>query len=183
MEYKTLNELPYWIYLKVLENPEENIQLLSPSKPESKETLLNHWDKLKSDFDKDVKKLMSEGFPLRRFKIELSYLRTKYITIDLAIKSLEFDYNQTLIDMLSDLDIEVSKENLTEDLKKFKEANDCRIELINFLPENVSEFDCLEWNCFWCIITDKLAPFESRSVTEVFNLQREAISIVTSINH
>jgi len=175
MNYKSLDTLPMNVFLKILENPIQNIKLLSNSKINDL-ILKKRWIKLESQFNKLYNDLLCVGIPKDKVSQELFYLKTKFFIIDSSIKSMELMYNEDLAKVLLINKIEISKENTSIDLHKAKEINNAYIKYLEFLPENIESFDFIDYHACWCLILNKFENLNEISVKQYLNNYTEGIN-------
>lgn len=180
MKYKSLNTLPLKVFKKISDNLDENIYLLSDDKSDKITELKNHWNSLQQSFKEVDKITKSNGFSIVKIIIELAYLKNKYHIIFLSLKSLEFAYNQDLINLILDEGYQISRKNLQSDIKKIYQIIDVQTEFIKFLPEDINRFDLLDYYCCWMIILNRQLDisYENVTVGGYFDIQIEAIKFL-----
>lgn len=115
MIYKSLDTLPYKVFLKIAED-ETKINLLSTDENSNDEVLKIIWN----DLLKEYEELSNQKEEPRLFNMrkEISYLECKHKIIAFSLVALDFDYNQELVDLLSSYGYTVTKENYYNDLEK-----------------------------------------------------------------
>lgn len=182
MKYTSISEIPYHLYLTIQRNPEKNYYLLTDKEEVSTRELAKNWKQLSTQFDKEFKKLMSEDFPINKFRIEMEFIKNKLNIINASIKSLQFAYSEELIEVLETFDIKISAENYSVDLDNLKVRNDLQIEFFEFLPMEIERFHLIDFFILFCLSTNKLKELNNLTVTEAFDLQREVIENLYNIN-
>ena len=115
MTYKSLDTLPYKVFLKIAED-ETKINLLSTDENPNAEVLKIIWN----DLLKEYEELSPQQEEPRLFNLkkEIYYLECKHKIIAFSLVALDFDYNQELVDLLSSYGYTVTKENYYKDLEK-----------------------------------------------------------------
>lgn len=184
MKYQNLNTLPLKVYQKIKDNIPENIHLLSTDDSEKLPDLINHWNNMDRNFKEIDKITKSNGFSIVKVIIELAYLKKKHHVIYLSLKALEFAYNQDLIDLIRSHGYQISRRTLKADIKKLHKIIEAQTECIEFLPDDINQFDLMDYYVCWTIILDKyldIISYGELTVGTYFEIQKEAINFLNEI--
>ena len=180
MKYQNLNTLPLKVYGKIKCNIPDNIHLLSPDNSEKIPDLINHWNNIDCNFQEIDKITKSKGFSIVKIIIELAYLKKKYHIIFLSLKALEFAYNQELVNLIQSHGYRISRKNLKSDITRLYKTIEVQTEFIEFLPEDINQYDLMDYYCCWMIILNKYLDISYDTVTvgTYFDIQQEAINFL-----
>lgn len=136
MIYNTLRKLPKVVQVEILETGD--VTLLNPDNEEIKiEELVDVWENLQEEFNNKYNK--QESNKIFNIYKEIGFLVRKYDIIKYAVEALEFDFDESLINMLLEYGYKLSKENYNEDLKRIHRESEGIITKIkhfqNMLPK------------------------------------------------
>jgi Zn-dependent M32 family carboxypeptidase len=187
MTYKTLETIPYKIFIKIVENLEKNLHLLSAEVLTINE-LSEIWNSIYAEYSEiNPQTTYDKTLYLVR---EICYLETKYQIIQFSIESLLFAKSPELIELLDQYGYKVSFDNYIESLEKIKrESHGISNKIKNLkhqLPKIKPDSENKKTN------TDELLAFYSAvigfdfdyntiSVTKFLGLQKQVESKIKNI--
>lgn len=189
MIYKTLETCPYKVVMKMVNDPVENLHLLTDDEEPDFEKLATIWIGI-------YEELMqldpnNENDKILKLEREISSLKRRHDFIQLAIVSLEFDFEEFLFDKLIEFGYKLSKENYYPDLDKIRrESKGILLKVSQFekqLPiSEVGETDFKKVNideilAFYSSILGIDFDYNTVSFTKVLALQNQVSEKIKAI--
>lgn len=136
MIYDSLRKLPKIIQVEILETG--NFLLLSDEENPDAVALAELWENLKTEFNERYNKQESNKV-FNVFK-EIQYLENKYNIIHYSVDALEFNTNESLMEVLKNYGYKITIENYNEDLKRIERESEGIIvkikQFANSLPKH-----------------------------------------------
>ena len=122
--YKSLDTIPYKIFVSIYENEADNIHLLSKIHDQEKEDFtleeiskyFEVWEKIKKKYLEI--KLDEKDLRIFDLKKEIDFLLSKYKLISICCECLVFDFNQEIINILNSFDFKLNQENYYQDIER-----------------------------------------------------------------